>query len=79
MQNLLRKLKNRFSKSKFSFGLDIGTSTVKLALLKFLDDKVELLDFTLETIQPDLMQTLKRVFQLQGAKKRMSRRFLSAE
>jgi len=36
------KLKDKFAKEKFSFGLDIGTALIKLVKLKFFKDTVEL-------------------------------------
>lgn len=65
--NLLR-LRDRFSKERFSIGLDIGTSTIKLATLKFTKDKAELYDFYLEPIQSDLTQTIRRITQLTDTK-----------
>lgn len=61
------KFKNKFSKSKYrlSLGLDIGTSTIKIVKLKFIQDVVELTRFGLEPIQPDLVALLKRMIESQ--------------
>ena len=55
------KFGNKFSKERFSAGLDIGTSTIKLVELKFLKDTVELARFDLEPVQADLSSQLKRI------------------
>jgi type IV pilus assembly protein PilM len=55
------KFGNKFSKERFSAGLDIGTSTIKLVELKFLKDTVELVRFNLEPIEADLSSQLKRI------------------
>ena len=48
-------------KEKYACGLDIGTSTVKLVKLKFTKEQIELCNFYLEPIQPDLGPVLKMV------------------
>ncbi len=55
------KFGNKFSKERFSAGLDIGTSAIKLVELKFIKDTVELARFNLEPIQADLSSQLKRI------------------
>lgn len=65
----LLKLKDRFSKERFSVGLDIGTSTVKLVKLKFSQDTAELCDFKLVPVQAELNQTLKTIMQSQDIKR----------
>ncbi len=59
--NPLLRFKDKFPKEKYSVGLDIGTSTIKLVELKFFKDTVELARFNLEPIQADLTALLKRI------------------
>lgn len=59
----LFKLKNKFLKEKFSFGLDIGSYTAKLVILESGEDKTELCDFYLEPTQPELAAALKGIVQ----------------
>ena len=59
--NPLLRFKGKFPKEKYSVGLDIGTSTIKLVELKFFKDIVELARFNLEPIQADLNSQLKRI------------------
>lgn len=59
--NPLLRFKDKLPKEKYSVGLDIGTSAVKLVELKFLKDTVELARFNLEPIQADLSSQLKRI------------------
>ena len=59
--NPLLRFKGKLPKEKYSVGLDIGTSTIKLVELKFFKDTVELARFNLEPIQADLTALLKRV------------------
>jgi len=54
-------LKEKLSGERYSIGLDIGTSTIKIAKLKFLKDTVELAGFDLEPIEVDLTSQLKRI------------------
>lgn len=61
----LKKIKDRFSKEIFSVGLDIGTSTIKLAKLKFSKDRAELCNFAIAPNQLDLTVALKEITQPQ--------------
>lgn len=65
--NLL-KLKDKLSKERFSLGLDIGSSTIKLVRLKFIKNIVELCDFCLEPIQDNLVLSLKKIIDSQETK-----------
>ncbi len=55
------KFKDGLTRERYSLGLDIGTSAVKLVELKFLKETVELVRFNLEPIQADLSSQLKRI------------------
>ncbi|MDI6605879.1 MAG: type IV pilus assembly protein PilM [Candidatus Omnitrophota bacterium] len=58
------------TKEKLSVGLDIGTQSIKMVSLRPDRDKQELCDFALEPSEPQpLSQALKRIRQLQGAKR----------
>lgn len=63
MKPLFAALKDKFSKERFSVGLDIGTHSLKVVKLKFLKDAVELCDFYLEPTQLDLGESLKKIKQ----------------
>lgn len=63
MMPLLGKLKDKFSKERFSVGLDIGTSTVKIVKLKFIKGNINLCGFGLELAQADLGALLKKIAQ----------------
>ena len=63
IKTLLAKLKDRFSKERFSVGLDFGTSTLKIIKLKFIKDAVELCDFALEPAQLNPAEALKKIRQ----------------
>lgn len=65
---LVSGLKSRVFKERITVGLDIGTHAIKIVKLKLLRDKVELCDFDLKPAQPDLLDTLKNIKQLQDAK-----------
>ena len=56
-------------KEKNSLALDIGTSTIKLAKLRFLKDNVQLCGFALLASQPDLGQALRNIIQSQEIKR----------
>jgi len=60
MKPLLR-LKNKFKKERFSLGLDIGTQTIKVVKLKFIQEQIELCGFDLELISLDVGEVLKRI------------------
>ncbi len=66
------KFKDGSSRERFSLGLDIGTSTIKVVKLKFLKDTVELARFDLEPIQADLLPLLKRIALPQAVNKSVS-------
>jgi type IV pilus assembly protein PilM len=56
------KLKAKLSKERFSMGLDIGTQTIKMAKLRFIQDAVELSGFDLEPFSAlELGEILKRI------------------
>lgn len=55
------KLKERFSKEKFSIGLDIGTSAIKLIKLKFSEDTAELDRVAFEPAGADPKGALKKI------------------
>jgi type IV pilus assembly protein PilM len=57
------KLNDKFTKERFSFGLDLGSSLVKLVRLKLTKDKVELCDLNLAGAQSDLAVVLKRILE----------------
>ncbi len=63
------KLKERFSKERFSVGLDIGTSAIKLIKLKSSKGILELCGFALEPIELDLELALKRIAESCATKK----------
>lgn len=62
------KFGNKFSKEKFSLGLDIGSSIIKLVKLKFIKNTIELCDFDLEPIQDNLGSSLKKIIDSQDTK-----------
>lgn len=55
-------------KEKFSFGLDIGSSAIKLIKLRFLKEKVEFSNFVLEPTSQDPAQALKQIAESEGIK-----------
>lgn len=54
-------IKDRFAKEKFSVGLDIGTSLMKIVKLKLAKEGVELCGLNFEPVQLDLEQAIKSV------------------
>jgi type IV pilus assembly protein PilM len=62
-----KKIKNRLTKETYSFGLDIGTSAIKLVKLKFSKDIIELCNFELAQTEIDLEQLIKKIVQSQNA------------
>ncbi len=62
-----KNFKDRFSKESYSFGLDIGTSTVKMVKLKFSKDTAELSDFDLEHVEINLDQVIKKMTEPRNA------------
>lgn len=71
MINILSKFKTLFSKKeKFSFGLDIGTQSIKCVKLKLSSmntHEAELIDFNLEESQLDSVEILKKIRSQQQA------------
>jgi type IV pilus assembly protein PilM len=65
----LETLKLKSSGERFSVGLDIGTSTIKLARLRFLKDSVQLCGFALLASQPELETALRNIIQSQEIKR----------
>ena len=60
--NILYKFKGLFvKKDKFSFGLDIGTQSIKCVKLKLNADQAELIYFSLEESQLDPTEILKKI------------------
>ena len=53
-------------KEKFSVGLDIGTHSIKIAKLHFTPDSLELIDVSIEPMQPDLGGVLKKLKEAQA-------------
>ncbi|MFZ2602468.1 MAG: type IV pilus assembly protein PilM [Candidatus Omnitrophota bacterium] len=68
MKPLLEKLKGKFAKDIVSVGLDIGTSQIKLVKMKFTKDVVELCDFCVVDVLPDLSGALELVAKHQELK-----------
>lgn len=64
------KIKDSLSKDGFSAGLDIGTQAMKLVILKFAKEQVELCDFKISltgsVIDEDLLRRLRRFDQIQS-------------
>lgn len=67
MKFSFKRLKDRFSKEAYTFGLDIGTSVIKLVKLKFSKDIIELCNFELAQTEIDLEQVIKKIVQPQDA------------
>jgi type IV pilus assembly protein PilM len=67
MKNIFSKIKFSGPKEKLSFGLDIGTQSIKCVKLKSIANLVELLDFELYESQLDPTEILKKIKHLQGA------------
>ena len=63
MANILAKFKDSFSKERSCVGLDIGTSAIKIARLKFAKDTVELSSFDVESSKLELSDVLKKIRQ----------------
>jgi type IV pilus assembly protein PilM len=66
MKNIFSKIKLPGPKEKQSFGLDIGTQSIKCVKLKSLGGVVELLDFELYESQLDPTEILKKIKHDQG-------------
>ena len=67
MKNIFSKIKLFKAKEKFSFGLDIGTQSIKCVKLKISGDDVELVGFEVEDGQIDPREALKKIKHAQGA------------
>ncbi|MFA5096292.1 MAG: type IV pilus assembly protein PilM [Candidatus Omnitrophota bacterium] len=63
MVNILSKLKENFSKERFSVGLDIGTSAVKIVRLRSTKEETTLCGFDIEPSGLELAEVLKKVKQ----------------
>jgi type IV pilus assembly protein PilM len=63
MGNLLSKIKTGLSKDKFSVGVDIGVSQIKVVKLKLIKDQVELCGFDIEPARFELGEVLSHVLQ----------------
>jgi len=57
-----------FKKNMISVGLDLGTSTIKLAKLKFTKEGVEIVDFFIAPVQPNVSAALKAVYEHQDSR-----------
>ncbi|MCX5668806.1 MAG: type IV pilus assembly protein PilM [Candidatus Omnitrophica bacterium] len=67
MKNILSKIKLPGVKERFSFGLDIGTQSIKCVKLKVNGNSVELVAFDVEESQLDPIDLLKRIKRSQNA------------
>jgi len=61
MKDILSKIKDGFAGEKFSVGVDIGASQIKVVKLKSGKDKIELVSFEIEPSRMDLGEVLKKV------------------
>ena len=69
MPILAQVFKNKFLKEKFSVGLDIGTSELKLIKTELDKENQQLTSFLVEPVGQNLGAALKRIAQEQGLKK----------
>lgn len=69
LKNLRQNLKERMPKEKISIGLDIGASSVKLVKLKFLKESIELVGFSVEPMQVDVVSVIKKIAQAHSINK----------
>ena len=67
MKNIFAKIKLSGTKERFSFGLDIGTHSIKCVKLKVTGSAVELVDFDLQESLLDSTEVLKKIKHAQGA------------
>ena len=67
MMNILSKIKLPGVKERFSFGLDIGTQSIKCVKLKINASAIELVAFDLQESQLDPTEALKEIKRVQGA------------
>jgi type IV pilus assembly protein PilM len=61
MKNILSQIKDGLTKERFSVGLDIGTSQIKIVKFKFAKDQIELCAFSLEPSRLELGEALKHI------------------
>lgn len=59
------KLKNKFVKDKISIGLDVGSYDIKLVKLKFQKESAELAGYSIEPVQKDPVESLKKLLSSQ--------------
>ncbi len=67
MKNIFSKMKLSKTKERFSFGLDIGTQSIKCVKLKVNGSGSELVGFDLQESQLDPTEIIKRIKHTQGA------------
>ncbi|MDD5129489.1 MAG: type IV pilus assembly protein PilM [Candidatus Omnitrophica bacterium] len=67
MKNIFNKMKVSGTKERFSFGLDIGTQSIKCVKLKINGSNIELVSFGLQESQLDPTEILKKIRHDQGA------------
>jgi type IV pilus assembly protein PilM len=67
MKDIFLKMKMPRTKERFSFGLDIGTQSIKCVKLKSSGSAMELVDFDLRESQLDPTEVLKEIKHNQGA------------
>jgi type IV pilus assembly protein PilM len=67
MKNIFSNLGKPKTKERFSFGLDIGTQSIKCVKFKVNSSIVELVDFDLQESQLDPTEVLKKIKHTQGA------------
>jgi type IV pilus assembly protein PilM len=65
---LIEKITASFTPEKFSIGLNIGVSTIKLAKLKFGRDRIELTGYAIEPNPLDPDETIKKLIQSHAIK-----------
>jgi type IV pilus assembly protein PilM len=63
MKNILSKIKIGLSKDKFSIGVDIGVSQIKVVKLKLAKDQAELCGFDIEPARFELGEVLSHILQ----------------
>ena len=67
MNNIFSKIKKSGAKERFSFGLDIGTQSIKCVKLKVTGSAVELVAFDLQESMLDPTELLNKIKHAQGA------------
>lgn len=63
MKNILSKIKNGLSKDKFSVGVDIGVSQIKVVKLKLAKEGIELCGYDIEPARLELGEVLSHILQ----------------